>query len=407
VENFPNFDEFLFTLISDYSDKPMGQRHTYMKRCLVEQESFLHAYTFFLEGLGEIQLCHNATAHVFSLKTRQDREQVLCSVSEVRKQCDLYKQSSVLQALALYHANPHTNFYGYNRANVNWSSPCFNNLEMSNKALSDYCNKHGLTMKKVVGHLCHCVPRNPECKTILDSLGGAVVSVPHELLRHIQQNTKKYGAGWEKVHKNSVKLDTDGRVEFKKLEGENTEGVINGNKWYQQASAGIKEQARMLDQLLTKEVNSLTQSEKPVSMRVACLRSKKHNPQSTHVDFEWKILEEYGGNLTLGFAPVTIHGMFLQVWSKPGPGTLLYIPLGSFLILPGKTKHAGGFLSGDSPGNLRLHYYFYSNGYAPIVQINNIYTDEMGNYLSDTYVDAVGLEEGGVLSDWFKKTSSS
>jgi hypothetical protein len=125
-------------------------------------------------------------------------------------------------------------------------------------------------------------------------------------------------------------------------------------------------------------------------IHTSILYSAAHGLQNPHCDFKPDVLCQNGANMYLGFTPLTEDGMFLQVWSKAGHGTVIYIPLGELLILPSKTMHAGGFCSRSSTGNLRLHFYFYLNKVVPEPHHTNVYDDEIGDF-SERFLNAVGL----------------
>jgi hypothetical protein len=62
----------------------------------------------------------------------------------------------------------------------------------------------------------------------------------------------------------------------------------------------------------------------------------------------------------IAFFPLTVAGMWLQLWDGPGKGTLVFCPYRKILVLPGNTMHGGGFMS-DKSGNLRGHLYIFLN----------------------------------------------
>jgi hypothetical protein len=81
-------------------------------------------------------------------------------------------------------------------------------------------------------------------------------------------------------------------------------------------------------------------------------------PQRAHRDFKLKTYnEQFPGQVYIGFMPITRDGMFLQVWNGPGESKLVFVPHGNFLLLPGKTIHAGWMCTSPLHHNYRLHFY--------------------------------------------------
>jgi hypothetical protein len=114
--------------------------------------------------------------------------------------------------------------------------------------------------------------------------------------------------------------------------------------------------------------------------------------QNPHYDFRVDYLaSSQASNIYLGFAPLTNDGMFLQVWTGQGHGTVVYIPFGSLLILPASTMHAGGYCSRARSGNLRLHFYFYLNDVVPPTSNTNVYGNHTGPYATN-YLDSCDCE---------------
>lgn len=146
------------------------------------------------------------------------------------------------------------------------------------------------------------------------------------------------------------------------------------------------------------------------------LATETTTPQPPHVDFTWERLEEFGNDLRLGFFPLTMEGMFLQIWSRDDnlehkdiKGELIYIPYGKLLTLPASVIHGGGFrttpilnmshchdygsdnITDTDHGNLRFHLYIASNkAQLSKNQTTNKYTEpgDKRKELADRYTDA-------------------
>ena len=129
-------------------------------------------------------------------------------------------------------------------------------------------------------------------------------------------------------------------------------------------------------------------------------------PQPAHVDYSWEVLEAHS-QLYLGFFPLTIYGMYLQVWPRSADdtsmkqnicGEVLFIPFGRLLILPAETIHAGGFrttpLASEEPGNLRFHLYLARGSDTLPKHQTNKYTEprDKGKELCERYVDAASVD---------------
>jgi hypothetical protein len=96
-----------------------------------------------------------------------------------------------------------------------------------------------------------------------------------------------------------------------------------------------------------------------VRLQPGALRSMPGTvPQRAHRDFKMKTYNErFPGQVYIGFMPVTRDGMFLQVWNGPGESKLVFVPYGTFLLLPGNTIHAGWMCTSPLHHNYRLHFY--------------------------------------------------
>jgi hypothetical protein len=127
-------------------------------------------------------------------------------------------------------------------------------------------------------------------------------------------------------------------------------------------------------------------------------------PQKPHIDFRWNDIINNKNSKTavaskpastppfVGFFPLTPAGMFLQLWLRPGPGTLVFVPYGQLLIVPGSCIHGGGFTS-SADGNPRGHIYIYVQEVPG--EKTNTYTDPEGRPLCESYHNATLLETIG------------
>jgi hypothetical protein len=107
--------------------------------------------------------------------------------------------------------------------------------------------------------------------------------------------------------------------------------------------------------------------DKLLSLVYTKLRSLTSLPQPPHLDYLSTLLATLlkGQELYLAVFPLSAEGMMLQVWEYPSDlvngkseGQLLFLPMNTILVLPGKTVHGGGFMT-NAAGNLRGHLYIY------------------------------------------------
>lgn len=132
----------------------------------------------------------------------------------------------------------------------------------------------------------------------------------------------------------------------------------------------------------------------------AFLKSPSHAPQAAHIDFKDKdFLKCSKGKVFLAFVPLTLTGMFFQLWPEKGePGRVLLIPFGKSLIVPGDTIHGGGFLSCPLTPNLRLHFYIRINDAVALNSQANDLMDETLYPQSDKLLNG----GGGLLANLFE-----
>jgi hypothetical protein len=136
--------------------------------------------------------------------------------------------------------------------------------------------------------------------------------------------------------------------------------------------------------------------------------------QAAHLDFPESEIFDFDGDTILGhkkripmigLCPLTPFGCFIQVWpSDVGTytnpemeckGTILHIPFGVVVLLPGHCVHGGGFLwrgirSGTDrgemdKGDLRLRFCIYPDGI--MIDQNNVFLS------SEKYLDALNTRQ--------------
>ena len=111
--------------------------------------------------------------------------------------------------------------------------------------------------------------------------------------------------------------------------------------------------------------------------RLSFMKTKGNtNTQRPHIDFPSQSLESITVPMPyLGFFPLMEEGMFLQIWLQEGDGTIVFIPYGRLLIVPGSCIHGGGFKSCPD-GNPRGHLYMFPGEVWS--QTTNQYTNRSG-----------------------------
>jgi hypothetical protein len=145
------------------------------------------------------------------------------------------------------------------------------------------------------------------------------------------------------------------------------------------------------ENFVTKEISNFVHksSTHAVRLQPGVLRSRPGTvPQRAHRDFNRKTYrDKFPGQVYIGFMPITSDGMFLQVWNGPGPAKLVFIPYGTFLLLPGDTIHAGWMCTSLSQFNYRLHFYILvSKTPHEFTRKENLFFENMNTYLDEESV---------------------
>jgi hypothetical protein len=198
--------------------------------------------------------------------------------------------------------------------------------------------------------------------TLIHRLGGQVRCIPNSIVHDFRCHGPTVDSKeWAKVQ--YEEFDTKN---VKKLEHFVTDYDINLPGEVRDSWLEIKEIVReMMASLLGISLSALTDEE--LYLVYTKLRSLSSRPQPPHLDYLSEILADLleDQELYLAVFPLNSDGMMLQVWEYPDDmedgesmGQLLFLPMNSILVLPGKTVHGGGFLT-STAGNLRGHLYIY------------------------------------------------
>ena len=170
---------------------------------------------------------------------------------------------------------------------------------------------------------------------------------------------------------------------------------------------------RHFDSLNSNNIKDLEESLQANEYLGSFLTTKSSLPQPAHVDYPWEVLDAHAEtqSLKIGFFPLTVEGMFLQIWPTADPsqdpsieieGQIIFIPYGKLLKIPASTIHGGGFrttelrsgIHGGGRGNLRFHLYIATNQASLPRHQTNKYTEpsDKTKELSRRYVDSKHME---------------
>lgn len=240
-------------------------------------------------------------------------------------------------------------------------------------------------LRKILEEKQLLVAGTPEADIeVVRPLNGKVIPLPDDILADMpvlrkagnevhMRNTKR----WAKVRPESISSSYDGLVPDDPVRFQTLELLSKRYKRPRQAIGKLTDLFQVTLGATKIELDD-----------PSFLKTPSHAPQACHIDFtDEEFLEHSQGRVFLSFVPLTLAGMYLQLWPpEGGPGRVLFIPFGMALLVPGDTIHGGGFLSCPLMHNLRLHFYIRINGApAPKNQANK-YLDEKLYPQSDNLV---------------------
>lgn len=374
-----------------------------------------HPFAFVDEDTGHvISLCRKATVAIFCLEEGHKHSEVFDPTAQ-REFARQRRISRFLSSTAAYISmGPHMTMMGSQINKIDWKHNAYADLvQEKTKAGSEVTLKVFVSTNKLGpwnGLLTYAVLGSRNYKQLITDLGGAhccLRSVLKMLLCMEALSPPTGSKAWNRVNKTSVNAGSP-KVLYQLLGGLSLRGtfVMEFKSFYKQRTQEVNEWTKEFETICARGINSIPGNEGSHTMNetvTSFLKSPSHGVQNPHYDFTLSFQNSEDGRKTyLGFTPLTEDGMFLQVWKGPGHGELLYIPFGSLVILPATTMHGGGFCSRTRTGNLRLHFYFYLDNVAALLGTTNVYGDKDSGDYSTTYLDAKGLDGGG-LSKLFSK----
>ena len=414
----------LIILMHDFQLLTMVERPAFFKS-YAQDIDCVQPYVFVPDDRTElcsIPLCYTSTAAIFLLSRTCQK---LCFTSPSgRKELKRQRLNSALMSSNAQYLRtaPHCTSLFLYPTQINWSHEAFVQFGCNDvEHLQKHMMKHGIHPWK--GCLIYAVKNQPteepwppgvapptKYDQLLSDLDGCHVTltdVQHSLLQKlaILAPAQASSSKWNKVavislqhsQQNSKNLPPLKKklVHYMSLESNTLWGTYQHHLRLNPQSGEWEERKLIIDEITVSCLSAISSVsscflESLDYIHTSILYSAAHGLQNPHYDFKPDVLCKNGQNMYLGFTPLTEDGMFLQVWSKAGHGTVLYIPLGELVILPSKTMHAGGFCSRASTGNLRLHFYFYLNKVVPESHHTNVYFDEISDF-SERYHNAVGL----------------
>ena len=397
----------LVILMDEFKTLRMKDRPNFFVPYQQDYDS-VQPYIFELEEIT-IPLCFVSTASVFKL-TRE--KQKLCFISPSGRQelCRQRLNSDLMSATAKFlRSAPASTSMFQPWIKINWNHEAFSQFGPKSEKFGKHMRIHGIHPWN--GDLLYAVKNQfvlpglvPPTKyeQLLSELGGCQVTLTESQQSILQRlailaPAQAKSAKWVKVATISLQNRKESQLHYISLKSNTLMGTYIAHLRQSCKPMEWEKWKPIIDEITVSchfAIGLVARHTKSLDyILTSILYSPFHGLQNPHYDFKKEVLDKNGDNMYLGFTPLTEDGMFLQVWTKEGNGTVLYIPLGVVVILPSKTMHAGGFCSRAITGNLRLHFYFYLNAVPAESHNTNVYSDELGHF-SERYHNAVGL--GGV-----------
>jgi hypothetical protein len=292
---------------------------------------------------------------------------------------------------------------------IDWSLPCFAEAIQKVNRYPTY-RLHGIALfvanlgitqaikneKILIGAMGdHRIER------FVKSISGFIFNLKHvqgfdTVMKALNTVVKKIPKShWKRVAKISMSHADGGQIEY------TTSSVNSLSGWYSIHSRhgnlsqnnpnhfiNMCPMLQIFDTHITSSISEFVFQSKQhiVSLQPGILRTPPGTvPQCAHRDFHREIyLHQFPGQVYIGFMPISIDGSFLQVWNSPGLAKLVFIPYGSFLLLPGNTIHAGWMCTSLSEFNLRFHFYILVSKDPDTCSRNETYFFEnMNSYIDE------------------------
>jgi hypothetical protein len=291
---------------------------------------------------------------------------------------------------------------------VQWSSsPCFAEAikkvdripaYRGVKGISRLVSHLGITKAIRNGQIILGAIGNQQLNKFLGSIGGLLIdltSAPQyntalDALYQIIHNLSP--RSWNRVNKISLSYSQGGQIEYTSSPADSLVIWANSNS-KSSGNSPFNTYLQLLENHIQHNISQFVfqTPEHSVRLQPGALRSPIGTvPQRAHRDISQRIYhDKFPGQVFIGFMPVSRDGMFIQVWDGPGEAKLIFIPHGTFLLLPGQTIHGGWMCTSPENLNYRLHFYILVSK-EPCTQLSrteNFFFENMNNYFDEETQD--------------------
>jgi hypothetical protein len=336
--------------------------------------------------------------------SRRQAQRIVPSNPTISHRYRLQCISLIFNALVSYRSS-----YGQDNTSnvqlVQWSSsPCFAEAIKKVNRIPAYCGVKGIStlvshlgITKAIrnGQIILGAIGHQQLDQFLGSIGGQLIDLtcaPQyntslDALYQIIDNLSP--RSWNRVNKISLSYSQGGQIEYTSSPADSLLLWANANSKTSSGNNSRNTYLQLLENHIQRNISQFVFSthEHSVRLQPGALRSPIGTvPQRAHRDISRRLYHDrFPGQIFIGFMPVSRDGMFIQVWDGPGEAKLLFIPYGSFLLLPGQTIHGGWMCTSPEHLNYRLHFYVLVSK-EPATQLSrteNFYFENMNNYFDE------------------------
>jgi hypothetical protein len=323
-------------------------------------------------------LCRSCLSIVLQLP-RSIQKAIVPSARNISCRYRILCITEIFSALVVYRScmlqkRPSRRDRTYNKRNIQWSHPCFNEAIKKVNRIRTY-RVHGIKhfasqtgiihainaeqiilgvsgdhrlnqfITSVNGFVINMSSLHSQSDIVIDELYKIVLSIPPD--------------SWKRVSTLSMSHLEGRAIEY------TSSSHASLSMWTNDHAKNCEHEFLTMlhhfEKSITTEISNFVHKSKEhvVRLQPGALRSMPGTvPQRAHRDFTINTYkEQFPGQVYIGFMPITRDGMFLQVWNGPGEAQLIFIPYGNFLLLPGNTIHAGWMCTSVHHRNHRLHFY--------------------------------------------------
>ena len=361
---------------------------------------------------AQIILCWNGTARLFFLATNipYDKFSIYLCKDEtrrtIRRKMALFEEAL---CLAQYKAKRH--LLRQPGTKVDWSDVCFADLTARQKrsigTLKKDCCHFGL--KSVVDeHLLFAVPHNDDCDKFLKTINGHVVYLSNEtalLLQNIRIRANELitSVATTEITLNPKESQADPITNGCGGTATDTERLRDSiyEAFKDHIPAAIFTARAKAQDHGTETENSCYRDTGKIgdiwSSETTIVLSSRYRPEEPRRKSDRHPLHARRPTGYIAVAPLSQSGCIIQLWPTMGlPGRLLFLPLGSIVVLPADAIFGEGFLTSMTTKNLRLQFYIKDSG--PSANASTQPVNQFNPVLHSRYPQSPSLHLGTPLA---------